>query len=195
MPAMMIAPMVRGQKNFFTIAFARSWNRQSRYPTIANRPVRKIADSPRNKIAGNPINPAQIAISLYGTGVTAVKNIINTPWRINRLCASSNFSILAKLLISHTPTESNSQSPMQYAIIPPTIDPSDAAKTTGTARFLFAIMGGVIKTSGGINKNIDSHTVRMKTAHVYALLSARDSKYSEIFIIFVPVLKKFLDYG
>ena len=29
-PAMMIAPMVSGQKNLFTIAFARSWNRQSR---------------------------------------------------------------------------------------------------------------------------------------------------------------------
>ena len=133
------------------------------------------------------MNPAHIAISLYGTGVTAVKNMINMPCFINKLCASSNFSMLAKLLISQIPTESKSHMPMQYAIIPPTIDPSDAAKTTGTARRLFAMIGGVIKTSGGMNKNIDSHTVRMKTAHVYALLSARDSKYSEIFIILSPM--------
>ena len=42
---MMIAPMVNGQKNLFTIAFACSWNRHSKYPTIANRPVLKIADT------------------------------------------------------------------------------------------------------------------------------------------------------
>ena len=141
------------------------------------------------------MNPAHIAISLYGTGVTAVKKIMKIPCLINKLWASSNFSILAKLLIIQTPTESNSHIPMQYAIIPPTIDPNDAAKTTGMARRLFAIIGGVIKTSGGMNRNIDSHTVRMKTTHVYALLSARDNKYSENFIILAPKLKKFLDYG
>ena len=186
-PAMMMAPMVSGQKNFFTIAFARSWNRQSRYPTIANRLVRNIADRPRYIIAGYPINPAQMVSNLYGTGVIAPRNMMNTPCSMNKLCASSNFSMLAKLLISHTPTESNSHIPIQYAIIPPTIDPSDAAKTTGTARFLFAIIGGVMKTSGGINKNTDSHTVKMKTTHVYALVSARDSKYSENFMILSPM--------
>lgn len=181
---MIIANAVRGQKNFLTIAFARPWNRQSKYPTIANRPVRNTADSPKNSTAGNPINPAHIAINLYGIGVTAVKKIINTPCLINKLCAISNFSMLAKFSISHTPTESNSHNPMQYAIMPPTIDPNVAAITTGTARFLFAIMGGVIKTSGGINKNIDSQTVIKNTIHVYVLVSARDNRYSDNFIKF-----------
>ena len=163
---MITAAAVRGQKNFFTIAFARSWNRHSRYPTIANRPVRNMADNPKNKTAGNPIKPAHIAINLYGTGVTAVKKIINTPCLINKLCAISNFSMLAKFSINQIPTESNNHNPMQYAIMPPTIDPNVAAKTTGTARRLFAIIGGVIKTSGGINKNIDSQTVIKNTNHV-----------------------------
>ena len=165
-PAIKIAAAVNGQKNFLTNAFARSWNRHSKYPTIANRPVRKIADNPKNSTAGNPINPAVIAISLYGTGVTAVKKIMNTPCLINRLCANSNFSMDAKFSIIHTPTESNSHIPIQYAIIPPTIDPNDAAITLGTIRFLFAMMGGVINTSGGMNRNIDSHTVIKNTSPV-----------------------------
>ena len=166
MAAISIAPIVSGQKNRFTIAFARSWNRHNKYATIAKRPVRNTADSPKNNNAGKPINPAQIAINLYGTGVTAVKKIINTPCLINRLCANSNFSMLAKFSIIHMPTESNSHMPIAYAIAPPTIEPNVAAKKTGTARFLFAIIGGVIKTSGGINRNIDSNTVIMKTIHV-----------------------------
>ncbi len=118
--------------------FARSWNRQSKYPIIAKRPVLNIADNPRNKTAGKPIKPAHIAINLYGTGVTAVINIMNTPCVINICCANSNFSIVAKLFINHIPTESNNHNPIQYAIIPPTKDPSAAAITTGIARFLFA---------------------------------------------------------
>ena len=163
---MIMAPIVKGQKNLFTIAFARSWNRHNRYPTIANRPVRNIADSPKNKTAGKPIKPAHIAINLYGTGVTAVRNIIKTPCLINKFCAIWNFSILAKCSINHTPTESNTHNPIQYAIMPPTNDPNVAAKTTGRARFLLAMMGGVIKTSGGINKNTDSQTVSKNTIHV-----------------------------
>lgn len=189
--AIIIAPNVNGQKYFFTIVFACSWNRHSKYPTIAKRPVRNTADRPRNKNAGNPIKPAQIAINLYGIGVTAVKNIINMPCLINRLCANSNFSMLAKCSIIHTPTESKTNNPIQYAIIPPTIDPNVAAKTTGTARFLFAIIGGVIKTSGGINKKIDSHTVRKNTSHVYVLLSARANRYSDNFMILFRVVKNF----
>lgn len=73
---------------------------------------------------------------------------------------------------------------MQYAIMPPTIDPNVAAKTTGNARFLFAIIGGVIKTSGGIKRNIDSHTVIKNTNQVYVLVSARDNRYSDSFINF-----------
>ncbi len=190
---MIIAPMVNGQKNFFTIMFARSWNRHNRYPTIAKRPVRNIADNPRNRNAGNPIKPAHIAINLYGTGVTAVKNIINRPCLMNRLCANSNFAMVAKCSIIHTPTESNTHNPIQYAMVPPTIEPSVAANTTGTARFLFAMIGGVIKTSGGMNKNMDSQTVKIKTIHVYALLSAFDNKYSDIFMTLFPKMKNFLD--
>ena len=138
-----------------------------------------------------------MAINLYGTGVTAVKKIMNTPCFINMLCANSNFSILAKLFINHTPTESNNHNPMQYAIMPPTIEPNVAANTTGTARFLFAIIGGVIKTSGGIKRNIDSQTVIKKTSHVYPRVSARDNKYSESFIKFPLIVLEYiipLDY-
>ena len=195
MPAINIAPIVSGQKNLLTIVFARSWNRHSKYPTIAKRPVRNTADNPKNNNAGNPINPAHIAINLYGTGVTAVKKMINTPCLINKFWANSNFSILAKCSNTHTPTESNTHKPIAYAIAPPIIEPNVAANTVGIARRLFAIIGGVIKTSGGINRNIDSKTVIMKTIHVYDLLSARDSRYSEIFMVFIPVLVKkiFLD--
>ena len=189
--AIKIAPIVNGQKNFLTIIFARSWNRHSKYPTIAKRPVRNTADNPKNSRAGKPMNPAHIAISLYGTGVTAVKKIMNTPCLINKLCANSNFSMLAKFSIIHTPTESNSHIPIAYAIAPPTIEPNVAANTVGTARFLFAIIGGVMKTSGGINRKTDSNTVIMKTIHVYDLLSARDNKNSEIFIVFIPRYVKF----
>lgn len=191
-PAMIIAAAVRGQKNFFTISFARSWNRHSRYPTIANRPVRNTADNPKNSTAGNPINPAHIAINLYGTGVTAVKKIMNMPCLINKLCAISNFSILAKFSINQTPTESNNHNPMQYAIMPPTIEPNVAAITTGTARFLLAIIGGVIKTSGGINKNIDSQTVIKNTIQVYVFVSARDNRYSDNFIKFSLIVLEYI---
>lgn len=60
--------------------------------------------------------------------------------------------------------------------MPPTIDPSAAAMVIGTARFLFAIIGGVIKTSGGINKNIDSQMVSKNTTHEYV----RDSDFCNI---------------
>ena len=171
MPAIKTAPTVNCQKYFFTIAFARSWNRHSKKPTIAKRPVLKIADTPKNSSAEKPIKPAHIAISLYGIGVTAVIKMIKIPCLINILCANSNFSMVAKFSISHTPTVSNSQSPIIYAIAPPTTEPKAAAVTVGIARFLFAIIGGVIKTSGGTNKNTDSHTVIKNTNHEYMRVS------------------------
>jgi len=76
--------------------------------------------------------------------------------------------------------------PIIYAIAPPTIDPNDAAIVIGTARFLSAIIGGVIKTSGGTNKNIDSHMVSMKTIHEYAGDSDFFNIYSANFMIFYP---------
>ena len=44
----MIAPIVNGQKYFFTIAFARSWKKYSNVAIVANLPVRNIADTPKN---------------------------------------------------------------------------------------------------------------------------------------------------
>ena len=72
---------------------------------------------------------------------------------------------LENVSINHTPTESYSHNPIIYAIAPPTIDPSAAAIVMGRARRLFAIIGGVMNTSGGINKNMDSHIVKKKTSH------------------------------
>jgi hypothetical protein len=62
---------------------------------------------------------------------------------------------------------SNNQYPIIYAIAPPTIEPIVAAKVIGNARFLSATIAGVIKTSGGIKRNIDSHTVIKNTTHAY----------------------------
>ncbi len=47
-----IAPMVKGQKYFFTIAFARSWKKYSSAAIIAKRPVRNIADTAKNNHSG-----------------------------------------------------------------------------------------------------------------------------------------------
>ena len=52
-----------------------------------------------------------------------------------------------------------------YEIAPPTIDPSVVAITIGNARLRFAIIAVVMKTSGGTNKNMDSHTVIKNTIH------------------------------
>ena len=87
-----------------------------------------------------------------------------------------------KVSINHLPTDSYSQNPIMYANAPPTIEPSDAAIVMGKARFLFAIIGGVIKTSGGINKNIDSQMVRKNTIHEYQRDSDFFSMYSENFM-------------
>jgi len=80
---------------------------------------------------------------------------------------NSNFSILAKCSINHIPTVSNNQRPIRYAIAPPTIEPSAAAKTIGLARFLSATIAGVMKTSGGIKRNTDSQIVIKKTIQAY----------------------------
>ena len=74
-----IAIIVNGQKYFFTILLAASWNRHNSNPTIINRPVRNIADKPISKPNGKPIKPAVIHISLYGMGVNAVSTIKNIP--------------------------------------------------------------------------------------------------------------------
>ena len=139
---------------------------------IAKRPVRNIADTPRNNNIGYPIKPNHIANNLYGIGVTAVKTMINIPYFVNiGLIAVSINSGLENVSINHIPTESYSHIPIKYAIAPPTSDPSDAAIVIGNARFFDATMAGVIKTSGGINKNIDSQIVRKNTIHEYAGLS------------------------
>ena len=51
---------------------------------------------------------------------------------------------------------------------PPTSEPAAAAMVIGNARRRFAMIGGVIKTSGGTNRNIDSHMVKINTIHAYA---------------------------
>lgn len=164
--AAMMANIVKGQKYFFTILLAIPWNRYSRYPTIANRAVRNIADTPMNISAGKFKNPAQIAINLYGTGVTAAKTIINIPCLANIAWAVANCSGLDTLFINQMPTESNNHNPIIYAIAPPTSDPNAAATTIGKARFLLAMIGGVINTSGGMNKNTDSQTVKKNTTQL-----------------------------
>ena len=161
-----IAPMVIGQKYFFTIALARSWKKYSSVAIIAKRPVRKMADTAKNKNIGYPINPNHIASNLYGIGVTAVRTIISIPYLLNiGLIAVSISSGFENVSINHTPTESYSHRPINYAIAPPTIDPRDAATVMGRARFLFAMIGGVMNTSGGTNRNIDSHIVKKNTNH------------------------------
>lgn len=101
---------------------------------------------------------------------------------LNKDLVKSNFSIDAKFSISHIPTVSNSHSPIRYVIRPPTIDPNAAANTIGRARFLSEIIAGVIKTSGGINKNIDSHIVIKNTTHEY---QGREDLSKILFIIFI----------
>lgn len=91
------------------------------------------------------------------------------------------------MFTSHMPTESNSHIPIIYAIAPPMIDPSVAAIVIGTARCRFAIIGGVMNTSGGTNKNTDSHTVNIKTTHEYAGLSDFFNINSANFIAIVSV--------
>ena len=133
---------------------------------IAKRPVRNIADTATNIHSGYPINPNHIASNLYGIGVTAVSTIIKIPYLLNiGFIAVSINSGLVNVFIIHWPNESHSHAPIIYANMPPTIEPNDAAIVIGTARFLFAIMGGVIKTSGGMKRNIDSHTVKINTIH------------------------------
>ena len=112
----------------------------------------------------------------------AVPIIINTPYLVNKFFVNSNFSILATCSINHIPTVSNNHKPIIYAIAPPTNDPNAAAIVTGSARFLFATIAGVIKTSGGMNKNIDSNTVITNTTQAYQG-SADLSK--TLFIIFI----------
>ena len=164
--ANIIAPIVNGQKYLFTIAFARSWKNYSNVAIIAKRPVRNIADTAKNINIGYPIKPNHIANNLYGIGVTAVSTIINMPYfeNIGFIVDSIN-SGFENVSINHTPTESYSHIPIMYAIAPPTIEPRLAAIVIGNARFLFAIIGGVINTSGGMNKNIDSKTVIKNTTH------------------------------
>ena len=88
------------------------------------------------------------------------------PYLLNiGLIVVSISSGLENVSISHMPTESYSHMPIMYANAPPIIEPNDAATVIGMARFLFAMIGGVIKTSGGINKNIDSHMVSKNTIH------------------------------
>ncbi len=190
-----IAPIVNGQKYLFTIAFARSWKKYNNVAIIAKRPVRNIADTVKNSNIGYPIKPNHIANNLYGIGVTAVNTIINIPYFVNiGLIAVSINSGFENVSINHIPTESYSHNPIMYAIAPPTIDPNDAAIVIGNARRLFAIIGGVMNTSGGINKNIDSHIVNKNTTHEYP----RDSDFfninSENFICF-PRKKNLLDYN
>ena len=157
---------------------------------IAKRPVRNIADTAKNNHSGYPIKPSHIANSLYGIGVTAVNTIINMPYWLNiGLIVVSINSGFENVLIIHMPTESYSHIPIMYAIAPPTIEPNAAAMVIGMARFLFAIIGGVIKTSGGMNKNIDSHIVNKNTIHEYARDSDLLRMYSENFI-FPPFYKK-----
>lgn len=187
-PAHIIAPIVNGKKYFFTIEFARSWNFHSNAATMAKRAVRNIAVTPKNNHIGNPIKPAHIDMILYGIGVTAVKNNINTPFFRNISWAVANCSGLATLFINHIPTESNSHMPIMYAIAPPIIDPNDAATVIGIARFRLAIIGGVINTSGGMNKNTDSQTVNMKTTHEYAGCSDFFNINSANFIVTVVFL-------
>ena len=137
------------------------------------------------KLSGTPLRAV-----LLGTGVTAVIKIISTPYLTNICCANWNCSIVAKFSINHTPTESNSHSPIIYAIAPPTIDPIDAATTVGTARRRFATIGGVIKTSGGTNKKIDSATVITNTKNEYMRVSALANINSPNFIINLSVYSR-----
>jgi hypothetical protein len=58
-----------------------------------------------------------------------------------------------------------------YANAPPTKEPNDAATVIGNARFFDATIAGVMKTSGGTNKNIDSQMVKKNTIHEYVGLS------------------------
>lgn len=151
---------------------ARSWKQYNNAPIIAKRPVLNTADTPKNISIGYPIKPNHIANNLYGIGVTAVKIMINIPYFVNiGLIAVSINSGFENVSISQIPTESYNHIPIKYASAPPTSDPSAAATVIGRARFLDATIAGVIKTSGGMNKNMDSQMVRKNTIHEYAGLS------------------------
>ena len=163
-----IAPIVNGQKYFFTMVFARSWKWYSNIPIIAKRPVLNIADTPKNNSIGYPIKPNHIASNLYGIGVTAVSTIINMPYLVNiGFIAVSINSGFENVSINHMPTESYSHIPIIYAIAPPTSEPNAAATVIGRARFFDATIAGVMNTSGGTNKNMDSHIVKKNTIHEY----------------------------
>lgn len=138
--------------------------------------MRNNADTPKNTNAGKPKKPAHIPISLYGIGVTAVRTIINIPCRKNIARANSKRSADAKFSISHSPTESNKNIPIRYANMPPTNEPTAAATVIGNARRRSAIMAGVIKTSGGMKRNVDSQIVIKNTTHVYMGCAARDNR-------------------
>ena len=139
---------------------------------IAKRPVRNIADTPKNTNIGYPIKPNHIASNLYGIGVTAVRTMINIPYFVNiGLIAVSINSGFENVSISQIPTESYSHMPIMYAIAPPTNEPNAAATVIGRARFLDATIAGVIKTSGGMNKNMDSQIVKKNTIHEYDFFS------------------------
>lgn len=75
-----------------------------------------------------------------------------------------------------------------YDIAPPMIEPNIAAIVIGNARRRFAIIAGVIKTSGGIKRNIDSQIVIINTIHQYPRLSACCKIYSDTFITFTRSL-------
>lgn len=98
-----------------------------------------------------------------------------------------------KVLINQIPSESHSHAPIIYAIAPPTSEPKDVATAIGMARFLLAIIGGVINTSGGINRNIDSNTVNMNTIQEYVRLSDLLRIYSANFISIAFSVKNLLD--
>lgn len=70
------------------------------------------------------------------------------------------------------------------------IEPSAAAKVIETARFLLAMIAGVMNTSGGINKNMDSHTVIKNTTQAYQGF-ADLSKI--LFINFTDVIIKYFE--
>lgn len=192
-PAAIIAATVNCQKYFFTIIFAVSLKRHNNAATMPNRAVRNMPDTIKNNHSGNPKNPAHSAINLYGIGVTADRAMIMTPCCRNISLAISNFSVVAKFWTSHTPTESNKYIPITYVIAPPINDPNAAATAIGNARRLFETIGGVINTSGGTNKNIDSHTVSTNTIPEYAGCSDFLRIFSMIFIVRTVRSKIFLD--
>ncbi len=129
---------------------------------------------------------------MYGTGENAESRIIRKPYFANIVWAVANCEADAKLLIIHIPTESNSHIPIIYEIAPPTIDPKDVAKNTGKARRLSATIGGAMKTSGGMNKNMESNTVRIKTTQRADLCADFCKSHSCNFILSRPAIVNYL---